>query len=219
MVPRVRQTRHYEMFEWRPLPLLCQDCKTTASSVLASGANGILLNMQFVSRGLFLLVCFGGKSLCKAGICARCLQFCQTAASPFSFFSSMLLIPVTIENMQFAVLTQLPWCIFQSESVLNGVISLWVKKCQFQISGWFFCCCFFLFPWPVLSQTQAVTEIHSLLTSSANRVPCVESRHQELCSLKYLGSYFPSVQTDIQKERVQTFLPSKRDRDFILILN
>jgi len=74
----------------------------------------------------------------------------------------MLLIPVTIETLQFAVLTQLPCCIFQSESVLNGVISLWVKKCQFQI--------FFFFLWPLFSQTHAVMEVQSLLTSSANSV-------------------------------------------------
>lgn len=102
--------------------------------------------------------------------------------SSIFFFSSMLLIPVTIENMRFAVLTQLPCCIVQSESVLNGVISLWVKKCQFQIM--------FFPPRPVLSQTHAVTEVQSLLTSSANRVSYVESGHQELCCLKHLSSYF-----------------------------
>lgn len=132
MIPRVRQTRHYEMFEWRSHPLLCQDCKTTASYILASGANGILLNMQFVSRGLFLLtfVLMGNLSVKLAYVHTACNSAKQ---QHFFFFSSMLLIPVTIENMRFAVLTQLSCCIFQSESVLNGVISLWVKKCQFQI--------------------------------------------------------------------------------------
>lgn len=85
----------------------------------------------------------------------------------FLFISSMLLIPVTIENMQFAVWTQLPCCIFQSESVLNGVVSLWVKKCQFQI--WVLD---FFFPWPVFSQTHAVTGVQSLLTSSTKSILC-----------------------------------------------
>lgn len=85
MIPRVRQTRHYEMFEWRSHPLRCLDCKTTALYILASGATGILLNMQFVSPwSVFVGVCFNGKSLCKTGICAHCLQFSKTAA--FFFF-------------------------------------------------------------------------------------------------------------------------------------
>lgn len=141
MIPRVRQTRHYEMFEWRSHLLLCQDCKTTASYILASGANGILLNMQFVSRGLVLLkfVLMGNLSVKLAYVHTAC----NSAKQQHFFFSSMLLIPVTIENMQFAVLTQLPCCIFQSESVLNGVISPWVKKCQFQILVFFPLACIF----------------------------------------------------------------------------
>lgn len=120
--------------------------------------------------------------------------------SSIFFFSSMLLIPVTIENMQFAVLTQLPCCIFQSESVLNGVVSLWVKKCQFQLLGFFS-------PWPAFSQTHAVTEVQSLLISSADRVSYVESGHQELCCLKHLSSYFLApIQIAARKEQVQTFL-------------
>lgn len=41
-------------------------------------------------------------------------------------------------------------------------------------------------PRPVLSQTHAVTEVQSLLTSSANRVSYVEPGHQELVLLKTL---------------------------------
>lgn len=62
------------------------------------------------------------------------------------------------------------------------MINLWVKKCQFQI--------LFFFPQPVFSSTCAVTEVQALLTSLANRVPHVESGHQELCCLKHLSSYF-----------------------------
>lgn len=83
-------------------------------------------------------ICLNGKSLCKSGILCTLLAIQPNSGVLvwvffFLFISSMLLIPVTIENMQFAVWTQLPCCIFQSESVLNGVVSLWVKKCQFQI--------------------------------------------------------------------------------------
>lgn len=109
-------------------PLLCKDSKTSA--VWASGANGILFNMPFVSRGPFLLkfVLMGNLSVKLAYVHTACNSVKQ---QHFSF--NMLLIPVTIENMQFAVLAQLPHCIFWSESVLNDVINLWVKKCQFQI--------------------------------------------------------------------------------------
>ena len=51
---------------------LCKDSKTTA--VLASGANGILLNMQFVPRGPFLLtfVLMGNLSVKLAYVHTAC---------------------------------------------------------------------------------------------------------------------------------------------------
>ncbi|XP_052530831.1 transmembrane protein 163 isoform X1 [Tympanuchus pallidicinctus] len=76
-------------------PLLCKDSKTSA--VWASGANGILFNMPFVSRGPFLLkfVLLGNLSVKLAYVHTACNSVKQ---QHFSF--NMLLIPVTIENMQ-----------------------------------------------------------------------------------------------------------------------
>lgn len=88
------------------LPSPCKDCKTTAS--LASCANGIFLSMQFASPwSVSVEVCLNGKSLCKSGILCTLLAIQPNSSVMVWFFSlfisSMLLIPVTIENMQFSV--------------------------------------------------------------------------------------------------------------------
>lgn len=67
------------------LPSPCKDCKPTAS--LASGANGIFLNMQFASPwSVSVEVCLNGKSLCKSGILCTLLVIQPNSSVTVWFF-------------------------------------------------------------------------------------------------------------------------------------
>lgn len=151
-------------------PSPCKDCKTTASYVLASGANGIFLNMQFVSRGLFLLkfVWMGNLSV-NLAYCAHCLQFSQTAAFWFGFFFIYFQYAIdSCDNRKHAVRSLNPAAMLY---IPEWKCSQWCGKPvgkEVPVSDLSFG--FFFFPWPVFSQTHAVTGVQSLLTSSTKSI-------------------------------------------------
>lgn len=171
MVPRVRQTRHYEMFEWRCCPLPAGTVKP--QQVLASGANGIFLNMQFVPPwSLSVEVCLNGKSLCKSGILCTLLAI-QPNRSVLVFFFFYFLIYFqyaidSCDNRKHAVCSLNPAAMLY---IPEWKCSQWCGKPvgkEVPVSDLSFG--FFFLPWPVFSQTHAVTGVRSLLTSSTKSI-------------------------------------------------
>lgn len=136
MVPRVRQTRHYEMFEWRCCPLPARTVNPQHPWQVVPMAFSWICSL--LPRGLFLLkfVWMGNLSV-NLAYCAHCLWFSQTAALWFVFLIIYFQYAIdSCDNRKHAVLSlnsaamlYIPewkcsqWC----------VVSLWVKKCQFQI--------------------------------------------------------------------------------------